>query len=126
MKSHAYFLEYQRLAHKIIALWAADWPGELPRVLKTDCYNEVETIPEYRIAPSIKARCKSLTLLESDKTLVDQAIFCYPDLTVLHGDIRDLKAAGIKRRSQDIILDFSTIDHVAEYQTVIQEYSKTL
>lgn len=126
MQSHAYLGEYLELVRHTLTLWEKT-SQKPPRLLKMDVHNEVNVVPHFRIAQNVRDRCKSITLVELDKGLVEVVQKeCANICTVKHGDIRNLWAAGIKPASKEILVDLSTIDYVAEYGKVIQDYAQVL
>ena len=86
------------------------------KILKTDTHNESGiwdiSIP---LAP-ILAEGNELTCIEIDEVTLQKAKQRFPDLDMRHGDIRTWEG------DYDIIFDFSTIDHVADYREVLKRY----
>jgi len=93
-------------------------------VLKTDLFNEAICQPDKGgILGNIEAKSKHG--IEIVKSVVDSAIDEVPDAKLVQGDIRKLP---YKDNIFDLILDFSTIDHVPEedLDKVLGEYKRTL
>jgi len=86
-------------------------------ILKTDCFNEVHL---KSILPHI--RCNSLHCIETSAMRVAKSKRMYNANYVI-GSITDMPYADKKF---DLILDFSTMDHVADYKKAIAEYERTL
>jgi hypothetical protein len=90
------------------------------RILKTDTHNESNifniSIP---LAP-ILADGNDLTCIEIDPEVLKLAKKNFPNIRMLEGDIRKLN----RNEKYDLILDFSTIDHIqqAEYKEVLKSY----
>ena len=93
-----------------------------PKVLKTDCYNEVHHQPKGGIAGQLSG---DIYLVEIDRNLVKECHQSYPELNVLRGDIR---ALPFKDECFDVVLDLSTLDHVKpdEVGKVLAEYARVL
>lgn len=93
-----------------------------PKVLKTDCYNEVHDQPEGGIAPKLDC---DLYLAEIDKGLVATCHQKYPELNLICGDIRNLP---FRDMFFDVVVDLSTLDHVrpSEAALAISEYHRVL
>lgn len=87
------------------------------RPLKTDCFNEASDRP---IVTDDKTK-----LVEYNQDTINQAKEKNPGLDITQGDIRKLP---FKDKQFDLILDLSTIDHVApkDIPTVFDEYSRVL
>ena len=88
------------------------------RILKTDTHNESgiwsHSVP---LAP-VLAEGNTLTCIEIDFTTLARAQANYPSLDLRAGDI--LTWDG----EYDVLLDFSTIDHVADYKKALENYKK--
>ena len=90
------------------------------RILKTDTHNESNifniSIP---LAP-ILADGNDLTCIEIDPEVLNLAKKNFPNIRMLEGDIRKLN----RNEKYDLILDFSTIDHIqpSEYKEVLKSY----
>jgi SAM-dependent methyltransferase len=115
--------EYRVWSREVVRM--ADWKlVNIPRVLKTDAFNEAygdETTPDFHtrpIIPYIHDLCE-VSCIEIDPITVESALAKYPSMNIRQGDIRYLPYEG---SSFDVVLDLSTIDHVAEYTKVLDEY----
>jgi SAM-dependent methyltransferase len=98
---------------------AKRYSGKDKKILKTDCFNEVNSFPvPGGIAKNIKGNVK---MLELRSQLAGRARLMGFDVT--QGDIRNIP---FKDNFFDIIFDFSTIDHVENYEEVIFEYYRVL
>src|SRR5690606_18412363 len=88
-------------------------------VLKTDCYNEGFRRPI--ITPEYQDKT---TLLEYSQEHIDKALEANPSLHIIKGDIRHTRPGS----HFDLILDFSTIDHVpqGDTYTVFENYHSML
>jgi hypothetical protein len=92
------------------------------KILKTDAHNESKiwdlSIP---LAP-ILASGNDLTCVEIDPEVLKLAKKNFSDIRMIEGDIRKLN----QNENYDLILDFSTIDHLKpnEYEDVLKVYSK--
>jgi SAM-dependent methyltransferase len=88
-------------------------------ILKTDLFNETESLP----IPGgiIKHIPGAVIAIEKDQGRVNRAREM--GITAYCADIR---AIPIDDSRFDLILDFSTIDHVSEYMDVLAEYSRVL
>lgn len=97
---------------------AESYAGRGLRILKTDAHNESgiwgHSIP---LAPII-APGNALTCVEVCPDVLAKAKARYPDLDMHLGDVRTW--AG----QYDVVLDFSTIDHVPNYVEVLRNYKK--
>lgn len=89
-----------------------------PKVLKTDCWNEALAPPHLQIANVIRPYCSEVVILELDPELAAKV----PGAIV--GDIRDL--TRFSDEEFDIVMDFSTLDHVHEYKKVLDGYKRIL
>jgi len=87
-------------------------------VLKTDLFNEIYLKP---ILPHISA--KELYSIELSPVRVAKAkrMFKYVDIT--EGDVTKLP---YEKRKFDLILDFSTMDHIEDYPKALDEYFRVL
>ena len=88
------------------------------RILKTDTHNESgiwqHSVP---LAP-ILAEGNTLTCIEIDFSTLAKAQGNYPDLDLRAGDVQTWEG------EYDVLLDYSTIDHVADYKKVLENYKK--
>ena len=89
------------------------------RVLKTDAYNEARGIHP------IVDQWSAAEVVEKNRQMLAKARNRWPEKhKQLHrGDIRALPFAS---ESFDLVLDLSTIDHVAKWQNVLEEYARIL
>lgn len=89
------------------------------KILKTDTHNESLIWEETSIplAPILQ-QGNELTLIEIDPDTLQKAKNNYPDINMHQGDILTWKG------KYDLILDFSTIDHVEDYCKVLVNYRK--
>ncbi len=101
--------EYQRIAAALVS-------GD-ERVLKTDCWNEAET--DYPIATILR----NCVCVEIDPARVQLARSKHSNCDVRIGSITHLTFPD---GTFDKVLDFSTIDHVLDYETVLDEYRRIL
>ena len=83
------------------------------KVLKTDCWNEAE-----KYCP-IADYFNDIKMVEISKERIEKA----KDYNVLEGDIRKLP---FNEQEFDLVLDFSTIDHMPSYDKAISEYHRVL
>lgn len=88
-------------------------------VLKTDAFNEARN--HYPIAPTMPY--SKVTCLEIVPEFVQQAQANYPHLEIIEGDIQQIPKPD---NHFNVILDFSTIDHVKDYPAVLDEYKRVL
>lgn len=93
------------------------------RILKTDSHNESgiysHSIP---LLPVLSAG-NSAFAIEIDESTLRLAAKLFPNLDIQKGDIRYLEYGS---NFVDVIVDFSTIDHVkqSEYRQVLENYSR--
>jgi SAM-dependent methyltransferase len=99
--------EYQRLARE----------HGRGRILKTDLWNCAET--EFPIATLLP----NVTCIEVDEARVAKAKRRHPGCDFRVGSVTDLPFADDEF---DTVLDFSTIDHVADPARVLDEYQRVL
>ncbi len=110
--------EYPRILRAYLDL-ARRFSGDAKRVLKTDAFNEARGLPmPGGIALNIRG---DVFAVEADRSTYEQALAL--GVQARHGDIRSLPFPDARF---DVVLDFSTIDHVVEYATVLAEYSRVL
>ena len=110
--------EYPRILSDYFRI-AQELAGEGLDILKTDAYNETESLPiPGGIARNIPGRVQ---IIELDSSRCRQALRM--GFVVTHADIRQIP---FEDGSFDLILDFSTIDHVGDYQVVLKEYARLL
>jgi hypothetical protein len=96
---------------------AFDLSNENFKVLRCDCFNECVGS---QIMPFIKG---DVTCIELVKERASHARLMYPDVNVICADLQDIpKSKGYF----DLILDFSTIDHITNYKKVLDEYKRVL
>lgn len=88
------------------------------RILKTDTHNESGTwaisIP---LAP-ILAKGNTLTCIEIDPGTLARAQGNFPDLDLRAGNALTWEG------EYDVVLDFSTIDHIEDYRKALENYKK--
>lgn len=82
------------------------------RILKTDCWNEADG--DTPIANVIGAEC-----VEIDTACIRRAQAKFPGLVATEGDIRALPFGD---KIFDMVVDLSTIDHMFDFQVVLDEY----
>ena len=89
------------------------------RILKTDTHNEsgIWSHVSIPLAP-VLATGNSLTCIEIDPATLELAQKQYPELDLRLGDVLTWQG------EYDIVLDFSTIDHVEDYRAVLENYRK--
>jgi SAM-dependent methyltransferase len=85
--------------------------------LKTDCWNEAET--EYPIAPLMSG----VVCIELDPGRVERAREKHPGIEFSQGSIEALPFAD---GSFARVFDFSTIDHIEDPGTALDEYRRVL
>ena len=94
-----------------------------PVVLKTDLFNESEQQSENKnIIREISSNCSKIFAVEIDHRTLNLArdrLQGIDDLELFSGSVTNLPLAD---GSVDLLLDFSTIDHVVDYRDVLQEY----
>ena len=97
---------------------AEKYRGKGLRILKTDTHNEsgiwTHSVP---LAP-ILADGNTLTCIEIDFSTLARAQANYPDLDFRAGDVQTWEG------EYDVLLDFSTIDHVQDFRKVLYNYKK--
>ena len=90
--------------------------GKDKTILKTDVFNEVRDLPiRGGILGNILAKEKFAIEIREDYVKKASRM----DVVVRKGDIRSLPYPN---ELMDVILDFSTIDHVVEYEKAVREY----
>jgi len=98
-----------------------------PIVLKTDLYNESEKQSNNKnILKAIYPYIYKGYAVEIDQGIYDLAakVMCdYKKLTLIRGSVTDI---AIGSDIIDLLLDFSTIDHVEHYQAALREYKRVL
>lgn len=89
------------------------------RILKTDSYNESGLAPTFvePLAP-ILANGNTVTCIEIDDNTRKKAADRFPELAIHQGDIRTWQG------EYDLIMDFSTIDHVENWKDVLKLYKQ--
>jgi SAM-dependent methyltransferase len=95
-------------------------------ILKTDCNNEAFSRPiEGGLVKNLIGNC-NVDLIEYDKKTIDRAKALFPQLNIMHGDIRNMN--HIKDHSYDLVADFSTIDHISagDIHLAINEYFRII
>lgn len=119
---------YSVIANQVID--SVDQRLRYPNVLKTDCFNEYQGRPAFGGIPGSVKRPALWTLLELDHTRVQRTREVIHDLKDVHcsiaqGDIRNTK---LNDNAFDVILDFSTIDHIMPQQMclALAEYYRML
>ena len=93
--------------------------GDL-KVLRTDCYNECI---DYGIIPFIRGKIENISCLELEKLRVQHAKLKYPQYDIRQGD---LTKCPYKDNEFDVILDFSTIDHIPKFEKTLDEYTRAV
>lgn len=88
-----------------------------PIILKTDSWNEAEN--------AFPIIFPNTYYIEIDPEIVKKARERYPDIShkILQGDIRKLPFSDLLF---DLIFDFSTIDHIPDYEVALKEYKRVL
>jgi SAM-dependent methyltransferase len=98
-----------------------------PIVLKTYLYNESEKQSNNNnILKAIYPYIYKGYAVEIDQEIYDLAVkvmYDYEKLTLIRGSVTDI---AIGSDIIDLLLDFSTIDHVEHYQTALREYKRVL
>ena len=92
---------------------------ETDTVLKTDCYNEAVGRP---IVPELSKRVNRVDVVEIDCGIILKAM---ENLRFDNVRIKNKNLLNISG-SYDKILDFSTIDHVWDYEKLLSNYAKML
>ncbi len=90
------------------------------RILKTDCHNEA--YGEFPIYPVI-AEYGDCQFVEINEQTIKDALVKFPDMAIKLGDIRNLP---FEDASFELVLDFSTIDHIPDYKKALDEYHRVL
>jgi ubiquinone/menaquinone biosynthesis C-methylase UbiE len=108
--------------YQALALKAANLAGSTPRILKSDCWNEGRNLDGYYY-PVATRLPGDVVCLELDSGRIEQARRDCPHLRVVRGRIEALPFAD---GTFDTVLDLSTIDHVADHRTVLDEYARVL
>jgi len=99
---------------------AKKFAGKNKVILKTDAFNEANGRPiEGGIAGNIKGE---IHVIEIRPEYVGKAQLI-GGLKVSRQDIRDIKYG---REKFDVVMDFSTIDHVRDWRVVLREYWRVL
>lgn len=98
---------------------AESYRGKGLKILKTDTHNEsgIWSHVSIPLAP-VLADGNELTCIEIEEDTLNLAKKNYPDLDFQLGDVRTWSG------QYDIILDFSTIDHVEDYKQVLRKYKE--
>jgi hypothetical protein len=112
MKWGYVYLKYKELVFESLEILKVN----NPRILKTDLHNEVNDSFFF-----FGSGHEDITFVEIDKELCDKAKKLFPSVKIENGDIRKLK---FEDNSFDFIADLSTIDHVMEYQIVLDGYKR--
>lgn len=115
-------LDYKQI-YEYYSKIATDCSNKNWKILKTDTHNESGIWGDISkpLAP-ILAQGNQLTCVEIDSTVLNLAKKNFPDLDLREGDIRNLN----ELEHYDLLLDFSTIDHVNhdEFPSILKSYSK--
>lgn len=123
----AYELLYKEYLREAILL---DGPGK--KIFKADCNNEYWGHPNeetgfsktvlWGIAPLLRG---DVCMVDTDEKKVAMCKKVYSGLDVEVGDVRD---TGFSDSSFDVVLDFSTLDHIPfkDWETAIGEYYRLL
>lgn len=92
------------------------------KILKTDSHNESGVYPQSIPLMPVLSRGNHAQCVEIDEIILGLAKLNYPELRFMLGDIRALTVDG----GFDVVLDFSTIDHVSrgEVEQVLREYRR--
>lgn len=123
--------EYIIWSRRVIEMATAAARTTIPlSVLKTDANNEAfgndydDDLRFYvqPIFPHIENMC-NVSCVDIDQNTAAKALEKFPDLDVRVGSITDLP---FPNESFHVILDLSTIDHVMNYEQVLNEYSRVL
>lgn len=97
---------------------AEQYRGKGLTILKTDTHNESgiwsHSVP---LAP-ILADGNILTCIEINPDTLEKARQQYPNLDFREGDVQNCNG------NYDVLLDFSTIDHVEDYRKVLENYRR--
>tara|TARA_B110000879_G_C11106887_1_gene485615 strand:- start:136 stop:945 length:810 start_codon:yes stop_codon:yes gene_type:complete len=93
------------------------------KILKTDCHNESKIFDISIPLGPILSEGNNLEILEKNQTIINCAKKEFPTLNIIKGDIRSL--SNLSKR-YDLILDFSTIDHIppSDYKEVLKNYKR--
>jgi SAM-dependent methyltransferase len=97
---------------------AVELVGVDAKKLKTDIYNEVRD--RGNMYPLLMPNC---SFLDINKKYCKIMAKRYPDAEIKEGDIR---AIPYTDDTFDLVVDLSTIDHIAEYKTALREYKRIL
>lgn len=108
--------QYQEFARNILMSYHKDDP----RVLKTDCHNEART--DYPILPE-PSQVMRWTYVDINGEIIAEARKKYPHIIISNQDIRYMSFSD---DTIDIVMDFSTIDHIPDYQKALDEYKRVL
>lgn len=115
-------LDYKQVYEYYLKI-ATDYSNKNWKILKTDTHNESGIWGDISkpLAP-ILAQGNQLTCFEIDAKVLNLAKKNFPDLDLQQGDIRKLDES----KHYDLLLDFSTIDHVEpnEFPSILRSYSK--
>lgn len=87
--------------------------------LKTDVFNEISK-NHVSMLDILMPNCK---FMDINNIYCEKMKRAHPDLDVFVGDIRKI---DLLDKSLDMVLDLSTLDHVAEYDLALSEYSRVL
>lgn len=111
--------EYPRILRDYLE-FSKSLAGKYKKILKTDLYNEVRGLPiKGGIVGNIEG---DIYAIEIDIEIVNKAIRM-GFRNVRWGDIRKLPYSDGEFH---VVLDLSTIDHMAEFELVLSEYSRVL
>ena len=93
--------------------------GKGKRILKTDLFNEVRNLPiDGGIIKNIDGDVEAIEIRKEYVKIARKQ-----GVAARTGDIRYLP---FNDKSFDVVMDFSTIDHIVEFEKVISEYARVL
>lgn len=98
------------------------------RVLKTDLNNEAhgdDDAPGYHVRPVIPAIADmcDVSCIEVDQLTIDRASEKFSGIDAQQGSVSNLP---YENDTFDVVLDLSTIDHIEDYGSVLDEYRRVL
>ena len=101
--------------------------GEKLTVLKTDLFNEsARQVNNKNILKSISKYIFKGYGIELDKSIFDEAVKNLKGLTNVELILGSITKLPIRSNSIDLLLDFSTIDHVMSYEKALKEYKRVV
>ncbi len=110
--------KYIDIAIESVKEWGSPYINQTIKILKTDVHNEARE--DFPIVPKIW-HLGTVCCVDNDILMIDEALHRFPIMAIRYGDIRRLPFPD---DYFDVVLDFSTIDHIGEYEIVLDEYER--